>query len=180
VALSPRANYTDWATATCRRNSVAIFFVDRGVSRVQRGGSLTVVILSFLDRSRYFFLQVVPHLSSQGLSGPRSRPTATQKIWQCPESNPGPLGLQSGTLTTRPQRRPCIYRHKFIYIYILCVCVCASACVRACARPCAWVCERAHVMKCRPSCYLLIGMKYVRLVEDNILVSTLDQEIRQT
>jgi hypothetical protein len=29
-------------------------FVDRGVSRVQRGGSLTVVNLSFLDRSRYF------------------------------------------------------------------------------------------------------------------------------
>jgi hypothetical protein len=25
--------------------------------------------------------QVVPHLYSQGLSGPRSRPAATQKIW---------------------------------------------------------------------------------------------------
>jgi hypothetical protein len=53
VALSPRANYTDWSTATCRRNLVPTF-VDRGVSRVQRGGSLTVVNLSFLDRSRYF------------------------------------------------------------------------------------------------------------------------------
>jgi hypothetical protein len=30
VALSPRANYTDWATATCRRNLVSTF-VDRGV-----------------------------------------------------------------------------------------------------------------------------------------------------
>jgi hypothetical protein len=29
-------------------------FVDRGVSRDQRGGSPTVVNLSFLDRSRYF------------------------------------------------------------------------------------------------------------------------------
>jgi hypothetical protein len=29
-------------------------FVDRGVSRGQRGGSPTVVNLSFLDRSRYF------------------------------------------------------------------------------------------------------------------------------
>jgi hypothetical protein len=48
---SPRANYTDWATATCRRNIVPTF-VDRGVSRGQRGGSPTV--LSFLDRSRYF------------------------------------------------------------------------------------------------------------------------------
>jgi hypothetical protein len=53
VALSPRSNYTDWATATCRRNLVPSF-MDRGVSRGQRGGSPTVVNLSFLDRSRYF------------------------------------------------------------------------------------------------------------------------------
>jgi hypothetical protein len=31
VALSPPANYTNWATATCRRNLVSTF-VDRGVS----------------------------------------------------------------------------------------------------------------------------------------------------
>jgi hypothetical protein len=53
VALSPRTNYTDWSTATCRRNLVSTF-VDRGVSRGQRGGSPTVVNLSFLNRSRYF------------------------------------------------------------------------------------------------------------------------------
>jgi hypothetical protein len=53
VALRPRANYTDWATAICRRNLVSTF-VDKGVSRGQRGGSPTVVNLSFLDRSRYF------------------------------------------------------------------------------------------------------------------------------
>jgi hypothetical protein len=53
VALSPRAKYTDWSTATCQRNLVSTF-VDRGVSRGQRGGSLTVVNLSFLDRSLYF------------------------------------------------------------------------------------------------------------------------------
>jgi hypothetical protein len=53
VARSPRANYTDCATATCRRNLVPTF-VDRGMSRGQRGGSPTVVSLSFLDRSRYF------------------------------------------------------------------------------------------------------------------------------
>jgi hypothetical protein len=63
-----------------------------------------VVNLSFLDRIRYFSFQVAPHLLSQGLSGPRSRPNATQKIWQCLESNPGPLDLQSGSLTTRPQK----------------------------------------------------------------------------
>jgi hypothetical protein len=53
VAFSPQANYTDWETATCRRNVVPTF-VDRGVSRCQHGGSPTVVNLSFLDWSRYF------------------------------------------------------------------------------------------------------------------------------
>jgi hypothetical protein len=42
-----------WTIPTERRNLVPTF-VDRGVSRGQRGGSLTVVNLSFLDRSRYF------------------------------------------------------------------------------------------------------------------------------
>jgi hypothetical protein len=59
VALSPRANYTDWATATCRRIIVPTF-VDRGVSRGQRGGSPTVVNLSRTTSSR---------------------PTATEKMW---------------------------------------------------------------------------------------------------
>jgi hypothetical protein len=53
VAFSPQANYTDWATATCWRNLVPTFG-DRWMSRSQRGGFLTVVNLSFLDRSRYF------------------------------------------------------------------------------------------------------------------------------
>jgi hypothetical protein len=48
LALSPRENYTDWATATCPRNLVPTF-VDWGVSRGQRSGSLTVVNLSFLE-----------------------------------------------------------------------------------------------------------------------------------
>jgi hypothetical protein len=87
VALSPQANYTDWATATCWRNLVPTFVV-RGVSHGQCGRSPTVVNLSFLDQSHYFFFQVAPHLSSQGLSGPRSKPTATQKIWQPRGSNP--------------------------------------------------------------------------------------------
>jgi hypothetical protein len=38
VALNPQANYTNCATATCRRNLVPTF-VDRGVSRGQRSGS---------------------------------------------------------------------------------------------------------------------------------------------
>jgi hypothetical protein len=55
LALSPRANYTDWATATCRRNLVPTF-VDRGVSRGQRSGSPMVINLSFLDRILYITL----------------------------------------------------------------------------------------------------------------------------
>jgi hypothetical protein len=39
------------------------------------------------------------------MSGPRYRSTATQKIWQCQESNPGPLGLQPGSVASRPERR---------------------------------------------------------------------------
>jgi hypothetical protein len=92
VALSPQANYTDWSTAICRRNLVPTF-VDRGVSRGQRGRSPTVVNLSFLDRSSYFFFQVAPHLSSRVLSGPRSRHTATQKNLVAPGIEPGTSGL---------------------------------------------------------------------------------------
>jgi hypothetical protein len=55
VAFSPRANYTDRASATCWRNLVPTF-VDRGVSRGQRDASPKALNLSFLDRSRYFFL----------------------------------------------------------------------------------------------------------------------------
>jgi hypothetical protein len=46
VALSPPANYTEGATATCRRNLVPTF-ADRGVSRGQRGGSLRSLISVF-------------------------------------------------------------------------------------------------------------------------------------
>jgi hypothetical protein len=48
VALSPRANYTDWATATSQPNLVQTF-MDREVSCGQSGGSPTVVNLCFLD-----------------------------------------------------------------------------------------------------------------------------------
>jgi hypothetical protein len=53
MALSPQANYTDWATATCQRNLVPTF-VDRGASHGQHRTIPTVVNLSILDRSRYF------------------------------------------------------------------------------------------------------------------------------
>jgi hypothetical protein len=77
-AHSPQANYTDWATATCRRN-LEPTFADRGVSLGQRGGSPTVVNRSFLDRSRYFLLQVAPHLCSRGWVSPVSDPQLIRK-----------------------------------------------------------------------------------------------------
>jgi hypothetical protein len=80
MAFSLQENYTDWRPPLVDEILVPTF-VDRGVSRDQRGGSPTVVNLSFLDRSRYFFFPVTPHLFSQGMSGPRSRPIATQKIF---------------------------------------------------------------------------------------------------
>jgi hypothetical protein len=36
---------------------------------------------SLISVEPLLFFQVAPHLLSQGLSGPRSRPTTTQKIW---------------------------------------------------------------------------------------------------
>jgi hypothetical protein len=41
---------------------------------------LMAVNLDFLNRSRYFFIQVAPQFMLTRLSGSRSRPTATQKI----------------------------------------------------------------------------------------------------
>jgi hypothetical protein len=79
VAFSPQANYTDWATATCRRNLVPTF-ADREVSRGQRGGSSTVVNFSFIDRSLYFFFQVSPHLSSRGWVDPVPDPLLRRKF----------------------------------------------------------------------------------------------------
>jgi hypothetical protein len=53
VALSPQANYTDSSISTCWRNLMPTFAV-RGMSRGQRGGTPTGIILSFLDGRRYF------------------------------------------------------------------------------------------------------------------------------
>jgi hypothetical protein len=78
VAINPQTNYIDWATVNGRRNLLPTF-ADAVVSRGQRGSSPRAVNLNFLDRNCYFFFQVAPHLCSPGLSGPRFRPTATQK-----------------------------------------------------------------------------------------------------
>jgi hypothetical protein len=64
--FSPRVNYADWATATCRQNLVPTF-MDRGVSRGQHGGSPTVINLSLTRPEPLLFFQVAPHLLSQTL-----------------------------------------------------------------------------------------------------------------
>jgi hypothetical protein len=73
-------------------------FADRGC-RVSAQRIPAVVILNFLDRSRYFFFQVAPQLSSRGWVDPVPDPAASQNIWKRRESNPGPLYLKPETLT---------------------------------------------------------------------------------
>jgi hypothetical protein len=78
VVFSPQANYTDWSTSTCWLNLMPAF-VDRRKSRGQSGRCLTVVNISFVDPSRYFFSSSSSFILMR-LSGPRFRPTAMQKI----------------------------------------------------------------------------------------------------
>jgi hypothetical protein len=86
VALSPQANYTDWATATYRRNLVPTF-VDRRVSRGQLGGSPRPLIsvcktgaTTFLSSSSSFILTRVEwtpfqnHCYSENLVAPGIEP----------------------------------------------------------------------------------------------------------
>jgi hypothetical protein len=61
---SPQANYTDRATAACRRSQCQPLPVEGVACSVQR--IPTAINLGFLDRSRYFFNQVAPQLSSRG------------------------------------------------------------------------------------------------------------------
>jgi hypothetical protein len=52
-----------------------------------------VVGLGFLDRSRYYFVQVAPQLSSRGRVHPVPDPLLLRKSEKRRESNPGPLYL---------------------------------------------------------------------------------------
>jgi hypothetical protein len=66
VAISPRANYTDWATATYRRNLVSTF-VDRGVV-VNISGSKLIRNLSWKCKFlRQYFCSGVEDLAAQEL-----------------------------------------------------------------------------------------------------------------
>jgi hypothetical protein len=76
--LSPRANYTDRATAACRRSDCQLF-ADRGVPRGHLNGSLRPYS-RFSRQEPLLFYQVAPQLYSRGWVEPRSRPT-TFFIW---------------------------------------------------------------------------------------------------
>jgi hypothetical protein len=79
VASSPQAKYTDRVAASCWRSWCQLLRIEGVAWSVQRIPA--AVNLSFQDRSRYFFIQVAPQLFLTRLSGPRSRPTTSQKIW---------------------------------------------------------------------------------------------------
>jgi len=66
-----------------RRRSVKLVptFVDRGVSHGQRNGSPTAVNLCLPNLDRHLFYSSSSSIDLTRLSAPRSRPTATQKIW---------------------------------------------------------------------------------------------------
>jgi hypothetical protein len=53
----------------------------------------TVVNLCFLEQSPYIFIQIAPRLSSRGWVDTIPDTIASQKIWQCRESIPGPSDL---------------------------------------------------------------------------------------
>jgi hypothetical protein len=90
VVLSPQTKYTDWATATYRRNLVPTF-ANRGLSRGQRDGSPTVFNLQFYRPDPLLFFQVAPHLSLRGWVDPVAHPlplrifgsagNRTQDLW---------------------------------------------------------------------------------------------------
>jgi hypothetical protein len=70
--LSPRANYTDRATAACRRSDCQLLRIEGGCHVVSVTDPYDR-ILGFLDRSRYY--QVAPQFVLTRLSAPRSSPT---------------------------------------------------------------------------------------------------------
>jgi hypothetical protein len=86
--LSPRENYTERATAACRRSDCQLF-ADRGC-HVVRVTDPYGRILGFLDRSRYF-LSSSSSVVFTRLSGPRSRPTNFFLV--VPGIEPGPPDL---------------------------------------------------------------------------------------
>ena len=98
----------------------ANFCGQRGVTlSAQRIPTDVNLCLSNLDRYLFYSSSSSIDLTRlTRLSVPRSRPNATQKIWQRRESNPRPLYLQPETLTTRLQRRSYIQYEQVYLFYV--------------------------------------------------------------
>jgi hypothetical protein len=77
--LSPRANYTDRATAACWRSYCQLSRIEE-----RRVVSAADSLRQYSRLSRpepLLFLSSSPSIVLTRLSGPRSRPTTSQKIW---------------------------------------------------------------------------------------------------
>jgi hypothetical protein len=96
LGLSPRANYTDRATAACRRSWCQRLRIE--------GATWSVWRIPTAVRSRYFFFQVAPQLYSRGRADTVTDPLFLRKL-VAPGIDPEPLDLWPGTLTTTPQRQ---------------------------------------------------------------------------
>jgi hypothetical protein len=89
--LSTQANYTDRATAACRRSYCKLLRIESVAWSAQRVPK--AVNLGFLDRSRNFSVQTVPQLSSRGWVHPipdtlflrkaGSAGNRTRDLWFC-------------------------------------------------------------------------------------------------
>jgi hypothetical protein len=109
--FGPLANYADQATAACWR-SCANFCGEVVAWSVQ--WIPPVVTLGFLDRSRYYFFQVAPQLSSRGWVDPVPDPlllrksgsagNRTQNLWICSQKL-WPLDQWYSTWGTRKHLR---------------------------------------------------------------------------
>jgi hypothetical protein len=76
---SQQANYTERATAACRRSQCQHLWIEGVAWTVQR--IPTAVNLDFLDPEQLLFHSSSSSVILTRLSGPRSRPTTSQKIW---------------------------------------------------------------------------------------------------
>jgi hypothetical protein len=81
--LSPPANYTDRATAVCRRTDCQLLRIKGATWSAWR---IPTVVFSVIETGAATFLSSNSSAVLTRLSGPRSRPITF--LWQCRESNP--------------------------------------------------------------------------------------------
>jgi hypothetical protein len=77
--FSPQVNYSDRRTAACRRSCCQVLQTEGVARSAQR--IPTAVNLGFVDPEPLLFHSSSPSVILVRLSGPRSRPTTSQKIW---------------------------------------------------------------------------------------------------